>query len=402
MCVSLCLLVAWPAWAQKGGDTVAGKTRAEWLKILAEDKSPRLREGAVAALMIFEPRDRAVTDAVRDALNDKAERVRLRAVDGVALFVLSGDGRETTLLLDSLGKVLVNDPAEAVRLKALNVIREMKPEDHQRKLVAAVSEAMRADKSATVRAAAAATLGKLGPNAKAAVNVLIESLKDPEPGVRAAVADALGRVGDEARSGISRLLPLLKDQDAGVRLAAAFALGRIGPDAATAVPDLVQVLATDADANVRKEAARACALLGLDARAAIPGLAKALREDKSADVRQHAALALGKMRGEEVHAVAPAMIEAMKKDPDKGVRIFAVHALGNSLESTLRDFVKDLADHLGVETEGQVKVAIIQELGALGPTAREALPALQKAVSDVQITVRDEARKAVKKVQGQQ
>jgi HEAT repeat protein len=399
-CASTLLVVASVASAQRDTDTVAGKTKAEWLKILAEDKSPRLREGAVAALMIVEPRDRVIIDAVRDALNDKAERVRLRAVDGVAVFVLS-EVRETTGLLDSLGKTLVNDAAEPVRQKVLTVVKEIKKDDHQRKMVPAVADALKGDKSPAIRASAAVTLGRMGSNSKTVVNVMIEALKDPEPTVRAAVAEALGRVGDEARAAVPRLVPLLKDPDAGVRLAAVFGLGRIGPDAVTAVPDLAQAMATDADANVRKEAARAFALLGLDAKAAIPALAKSLREDKSEEVRQHAALALGKMRGEEVHAVAPAMIEALTKDSDKHVRIFAVHALGNSLGSTLRDFVKELAEHLGKETEGEVRVAIIQELAALGPDAKAALPALQKAVSDVQITVRDAARKAVKKVHGE-
>jgi HEAT repeat protein len=379
-----------------------GKTKAEWLKALAESPSARQREAAVKILTVWEPRDRAIIDAVREAMNDKAERVRLAAVNGVGVFVVISEVKESGSLLESMGRVLGNDSAEAVRQRALELVRDLKKEDQQRRMVPFVADAMKADKSPAIRAAAATTLGRMGSNARTVVNVMIESLKDQDAGVRAAVADGLGRIGDEARAAIPRLVPLLKDQDPGVRLAAAFALGRIGPDAATAVPDLAHALATDTDVAVRKEAARAFALLGLDAKAAIPALAKALREDKSEEVRQHAALALEKMRGEEVHAVAPAMIEAMKKDPDKGVRIFSVHALGNSLGPTLRDFVKDLAEQLPKEKDGDVRLAIIQELGALGPDAKEALPALQQMVTDVQITVRDAARQAVKKVQGKQ
>jgi HEAT repeat protein len=381
--------------------TVAGKTKAQWLKVLTEEQSARQREGAVKVLTVWEPRDRAIIEAIRDAMNDKAERVRLAAVNGVAVFVLT-EAKESGSLLESLGRVLGNDTSEAVRQRALDVVRDLKKEDQQRKMVPFVADVLKADRSATIRATAAAALGRMGPNARTVVNAMIESLKDPDAGVRAAVAEALGRIGDEARSAVPRLIPLLKDPDPGVRLAAAFGLGRIGPDAATAVPDLAHALATDADAAVRKEAARAFALLGLDAKEGIPALAKALREDKSEDVRQHAALALGKMRGEEVHAVAPAMVEAMKKDSDKAVRIFVVHALGNSLGPNLRDFVKDLAEQLPKEKEGDVRLAIVQELGALGPDAKEALPALQRMVADVQITVRDAAKQAVKKVQGQQ
>src|SRR3954466_930675 len=66
---------------------VAGKTKAEWLKVLAEDASWRQRRAAVAALTIMEPRDRTMEDAVRGALKDKDQRVRLAAVDAVGSFV---------------------------------------------------------------------------------------------------------------------------------------------------------------------------------------------------------------------------------------------------------------------------------------------------------------------------
>ena len=135
---------------------------------------------------------------------------------------------------------------------------------------------------------------------------------------------------------------------------------------------------------------------------AIPALAKALREDKAEEVRQQAALALGKMRGDELQPAVPAMVEAMKKDPDKGVRVFVVHSLSDSLGDGLRAYVKDLADQLIADKDGDVRLALVQALGALGPAAKDALPALNRAAADVQLNVRDEAKKAVKKVMGQQ
>ncbi|HKA07016.1 MAG TPA: HEAT repeat domain-containing protein [Gemmataceae bacterium] len=349
---------------------VAGKKKSEWLKIIVEDKSPRQREAAVVAFMLLPNRDRKVIDAVREALlGDKAERVRVKALDAAALFILT-ELREPPGLVEAIGKALVNDSAEEVRLKALDTIKgALKKDEQQKKIVPYLSDSMKGDQVAAVRAA---------------------------------IAEALGRVGDEARGAILRLIPMLKDEDAGVRLAAAFALGRIGPEAATAVPDLAQTLATDTDALVRKEAARAFALLGYDAKAGIPALVKALREDKSEEVRQQTALALGKMRGEDLSEFAPAMVEVIKNDKDKNVRIFLVHSLGNSLGDGLRAYVKELADQLIKDPEGDVRLTIVQELGALGPAAKEALPALKRALTDVQLSVRDAAKAAVKKVQEQQ
>ena len=58
-----------------------GLTKSQCLKTLKEDKSVPKRSEAVAALSLMMPRDRAMTDAVADALlHDKSPRVRLRTV----------------------------------------------------------------------------------------------------------------------------------------------------------------------------------------------------------------------------------------------------------------------------------------------------------------------------------
>lgn len=395
----LLTLLAVPVLAGAEEPKIAGRMKAEWLEMVKAGKTARARTGAIAVLGTLEPKDRAVIDALADAmLTDPEQQVRLQALSAVGVILL-GSGKAENSFLEAFGKSLTADPAEAVRLKALEIARAMKRDDLG-KLVPALSDVLKSDKAPAARAAAAAALAKAGDKIKTVLNVVVEALKDPDPVVRSAVADTLGRLGDEAKVAVPRLIPLLKDADAGTRLSAAFALGRVGPDAAAAVPDLSLVLATDADPTVRKEAARAFTFLALDAKGAVPALAKALREDKSEEVRQQAALALGKMRG-EVGTHAEAMVDAIRKDADKTVRVYTVHALADSHGTALKGFVKPLAEHLTREPDGDVRLALVQELGALGPDAKDALPALSRAVADVQLTVRDEAKKAVKRVTGQ-
>lgn len=378
-----------------------GKTKSEWIRTLRENESSVRRQEAVAALSLMEPKDGAILDSIAEAMvADKAERVRFTALDGAdAIFRGVGVKEKPARFVAAFGKCMSSDASDNVRLKAAGIAKKLQREE-LKQLVPVLSEMLQSDKSAPVRAAAATALGMAGDNAKTVVNIMVEGLKDKEATVRAAVLEAFGRIGDEAKGTVSRIIPLLKDQDAGVRLSAAFALGRIGPDASVAVPDLSQTLTGDSDATVRKEAARAFAFLGLDAKAGIPALAKALREDKSEEVRQQCALALGKMGG-DVHSAVPAMLEAMQKDTDKTVRTFVVHSLGNTLGSNLKEHVKLLAEQLLKDTEGDVRLAIIQELASLGPDAKEALPALKRMTADVQLTVRDEAKRAVKKVSGE-
>jgi HEAT repeat protein len=78
-----------------------------------------------------------------------------------------------------------------------------------------------------VRAVTAEALGKIGPEAKTAIPVLMALLKDKDRDVRCAAADALGRIGPEAKTGIPSLNDLLKDKDERVRRVAADALEKI-------------------------------------------------------------------------------------------------------------------------------------------------------------------------------
>ena len=95
---------------------------------------------------------------------------------------------------------------------------------------------------------------------------------------------------------------------------------------------------------------------------------------------------------------ADALLKALKSDKDKSVRSFAAHALTVCLGADAGRVVPELAEQLGKESVGEVKLVIIQELAALGPDAEAAVPALTAAQRDVQKTVRDAAAAALKKI----
>jgi HEAT repeat protein len=121
---------------------------------------------------------------------------------------------------------------------------------------------------------AAAALGQIGPEAAAAVPLLIQALQSPSPEVRQFAVDALGRIGPEARQAVA---PIVAEVDlppghvnyaalAGFRRLAARALGRIGPEAQPAVPVLEKALQNE-DAVYRVEAALALWRIGRHPRA---------------------------------------------------------------------------------------------------------------------------------------
>ena len=354
----LVLSVARPVAADEA--LIGGRNKVQWLE-LAKDTNPRKREAAVVALAILGPTDRNVLDTYRELAQ--------------------------------------KDATERVRLKVISVVQDMDKEKSLRPLVPTLADLVKDDKSPAVRAAAAGALGKAGDLANPAVPSLRAALKDADANVRAAAADALARVGLEGKLAIAELTELLKDADTGVRLAAVFALGRLAPEGAKATDRLADLLTTDKDANVRKETARSLGLLGVEAKAAVPALAKALKEDKETDVRRQSAIALGKMVG-EIKPVANTMLDVLKTDADKSVRVLAVQALSTGLAAGLKDYLKDLSEQMSKDPEGDVRLAIVQEVGNLGPEAKDALPALLKATTDVQISIREAAKVAVKKVKG--
>jgi len=164
---------------------------------------------------------------------------------------------------------------------------------------------------------------RVGPEAKAEVPLLIQTLKDEDNWVRRYAAVALGQIGPEAKIAVPELIKMLKDRDAGVRWQAAYALGGVGPGAKAAVPDLIQAL-RDADHVVRFNAAKGLGRIGPEARAAVPELIEMLKE-KNEVVRGHAAIALGQI-GPEARAAVPALKE-MLKDENRSIRSLAAEAL---------------------------------------------------------------------------
>jgi HEAT repeat protein len=117
------------------------------------------------------------------------------------------------------------------------------------------------DDHAGVRGAAAAVLALIGPGAREAIPHLVRALGDPEVDVRRRVLGALAEVnlsGDQ--SAIIEVARRLADRDSTVRVVAANALKTCGPRARSAVPALIEAL-RDPSSSVRKSSARALVMI---------------------------------------------------------------------------------------------------------------------------------------------
>jgi HEAT repeat protein len=181
------------------------------------------------------------------------------------------------------------------------------------------------------RVRAAETLGKMGPEARAAVPALAEFLVDPvradPPVIDEMVVQTLGRIGRPAKPALPALMRVAgKSFD--LERAVAAATDRIlsgGADEGD-VPTLIKNL-HDKDEGIRLRAAKTLGSMGPVAKEAVDGLTESLH-DADADVRHQALEALRRIRPNTrpTEAEAGVFIQDLH-DPDPAVRLRAVKSL---------------------------------------------------------------------------
>jgi HEAT repeat protein len=236
------------------------------------------------------------------------------------------------------------------------------------------------------RQAAAASLGIIGPDAKAAIPALTEAMQDREGTVRWDAASALGRIGKDS---VPPLISALHDPEIPVRHAAAATLGQVGPSAELAVPALLQTLG-DTNETIRNSTADSLWRLGgagqlalIDASVHATGLA-----------REAAARRLEWLNASGMGAVS-AMVN-LSRDGNPQLRRRAIESLGllgagnplarKAYVSALNDPVSD------------VRLAAIHVLAERGTRAQFALAELTRLRNEDDARIRAAAETALAKI----
>lgn len=359
--------------------------------------------------------DRKLSDWLTQLESGKDGKARRRGVLAVEQIGHAGSRK----VVPALTKALREDTDPAVRTaaaraagrtmaRALEQARSDKKDDLPRFDATrdALAAALRTDRSEAVREAAALALGDLGPDARAATGALALALEDKHvPTVRAAAA-ALRRIGSEAgdaREALQRLLAT-REGDAEARADAALSLGQIRFD--PAVLPVLRAALTDAsaDARVRRAAAETLGKLGKESGDAAGDLGKVLTaRETSADLRLAAATALEQI-GTEGKAAIPALLLAISDaaqvrqmgEHARVIRCLAMHALGR-LGKDLAERRKDTVAALLRATEDpnvEVCVTAIETLAAL--TAEGQAADSDAVVQKLDAILQREGRKAIR------
>ncbi len=268
---------------------------------------------------------------------------------------------------------------------------------------------------------AAHGLAQIGPGAAAAVGPLMAILADRAEFeyVRASAAFALGRIGAEPHRVVPLLAETLSSDLASVRRNSARALGRFGSKAQPAVDKMADALQRD-DAVFRVELAEALWLVARHPRA-LPLLAEQVRL-ADGPAAFEAAEALGRLAERSPGEITPVLAQALGSENGDVARS-AARSLGRAGRGTLPQVaaalqsespaarrraaealawmgqpgMAGLVDALS-DPAAEVRRTAARGLGRLGHAAREAEPALLRAVNDPDAAVRGAAAMALKQI----
>jgi HEAT repeat protein len=263
------------------------------------------------------------------------------------------------------------------------------------------------------RWSAVVALERLGPLAKAATPVLLEILRDDSnPDMREASARALGAISSTRRV-TGALVEALADSDQLVRESAALGLETIGPQAASSAIAHLETLLVDAWPATRRAAASALGRLDPERettvdeppasklrRSEITALVEPLLEglrSKQERTRGISTFELGKL-GPEAAGAVPLLAELCTWDRNLDVRWSAAWGLGK-MGGAAADAVPALVRGLVHDLDPDVRAQIAWALGRIATDSAEwttvIVNVLATALTDEDSLVREEAAMAL-------
>jgi HEAT repeat protein len=292
------------------------------------------------------PAGPAALPLLLDGLTRKEDRLRLVAANGLATGGTALD-RELPSLLAALGDANAN-----VRCRVVSALGEVVPP--RRNVVLAIT-GMLTDNEREVRDEAQRALHQLGRHARPAIPLLLEMLRHDDLEVRSRAVQLLADIAPPDHEVVLALCDSLKDDFSHVRAKAARALGNFGPQmrsvtraAGEKTSEIVVAALLDAlrdrEGVVRVAAASALVKIGYQSDGMIEQLGKEVLDPWSRLLRLGKPISLSQAAA-------------------------VLHELGPKAAPAMPMLMLALYDDEAIA---------IEPLGAMGPAARPAIPALER------------------------
>ncbi|MCI0638514.1 MAG: HEAT repeat domain-containing protein [Gemmataceae bacterium] len=348
-----------------------------------KDKNPELRAAAAPVLGLLGSKARSAVPALIDATKDKDEGVRVEAV--LAL------GEIGPAAKDAAPHLLALVPEEMFSLIDPMVVTALG--NMGAGVVPDLEKAVRGGGSNRCVVALQA-IGLVGKEAKDAVPTVADALGDSHRLVREYAAKALGKIGPDAAPAVPKLEKALKDKTVAVQMAAGLALYQIA-GRKEGIPVFSAALAEETVSS-RVDACRAIGTLGKDAVPALRDLSKALA-DKESEVRLAATEALGRI-GPESKPVGDKLLPCLK-DEELAVALAAGFAYWQIVGDN-KPSLDVLVSGVKQGRDPRLAHAAVDYLGAMGKSARAAIPVLSEYLEDDDDVLRGKVRAALQRIDG--
>lgn len=265
-------------------DAEAVKNAVEDLVAGMKSKNANIRAAAARCLSEMEAPRELLAPVLLNALSDADPTV----VVNIRELIVTLGPEATPRLIKAL-------EIEGLRMHALAILRQLGPD--AKAAIPALIETLQVP-NGEVQGETMMVLGGLGAAAAPATTAISKFLTNPSPGLQQSALYALGSIGQAAKPAIAQIAPLLESDVEFTKVAAGWAIAHIDPTSAAAskaIPVLAAALTTGSDL-VRLEAAKSLGMLGKQAAPAKEALSKAANDDKSDAVRATAADALTKVQ----------------------------------------------------------------------------------------------------------
>jgi HEAT repeat protein len=366
-----------------GGDVEA--TVAALVDLLG-DANPEVKAIAARALGALKTLAAPAVHAIASLLQDREESVRTAAAEAIAQ-VGPLDQAATEKLVEGLASQ--DTVVRAQTAHSLGTIGAA-AEDAAPALVEAME-----DENDRVRAEAVEALGKIGEAAaEAAVPGLMHALEDEDDTVSALAAEALGEMGDSADQAIPALVNSLSHLNPQVRQSAAQSLGNLG-SAAAGVRRALEIAARDEDFGVRGQAILALGEIGAPTPSSMQSVLSGLANADSL-VRAASVTSLGRW-GEASKAVLSGLVSLLD-DPNDQVKVEVIRVLPRMAGAT-PEVIDGLCRHLLEDDSVRVQAHAALALGKLGSAAVKAGVPLLHAAKTGEVSVREQAMRAIAMIQ---
>ncbi len=365
------------ALAQIGRPAVVMLTRA------VQAPEPRIRRGAALALGQIRPLAAGTVPALTAGLDDPDPLTKAAFLTAIGYL-----GPRAGESVPSV-RAMLHDKSAEIRIQAIHILDQSAP--HDDRLLGDLMGLLD-DADARVQQQVIDIIRSIGPPGRKALPVIIGKLGNANPEIRLAAAEMIGSHGQAAADAVPALCTLLDDPAPKVRTTAVQTLGSMGKAAQPALARVASLLGAE-QVEIRQAAASTLGSMELDAEIIRPHLARALRDDKS-EVRRVAMRSIQKLGPQGSLFIPDIILMAEHKDNLRSVeRMLRRFERAGPDARSLPELVKQL-EH-GQDT---VRLLAIKFLGLAGPSARDAIPALERMREDPSAEVRKQALAASEQI----